>query len=473
MESNPFWMSFSPEEWSHFEESIFERMQEHLDASIGNMSFESFHTDFLEDLTDEFQEEWTEMGLFEEEEEEERNVILTATIRNEIFELLETYAYSFFHCRGVPPRYGPHTTIQRNESAEMLFAKMEAIRQSPQPEQRSQEWYDYRHQMITASNVWKIFGSEAECNQLIFEKCQEKRERSTSLVDETTTEHVYVNTTSPMHWGVKYEPLTIMLYESIHGVKVGAFGCITHPTYPCIGASPDGIVVEPKDHGLYGRMVEIKNIFNREITGSPSEPYWIQMQMQMETCDLDVCDFIETRFKEYANGEEEFYAEPDDKRRGIILYFLKSGFPPHYRYMPLSVPLTREDIGKWIDAEKMAAYDSDRWVLYEIQYWYLDEYSCVTVERNREWAKWAIPHICNTWDTILKERVEGYEHRASKKREAGDKKRFDALQDSSNIEVVHSSESTTQYIRNFPMTQNICLIKLDENGNICSSLSPH
>ena len=46
----------------------------------------------------------------------------------------------------------------------------------------------------------------------------------------------------------------------------------------------------------YGRLVEIKNIVNREITGIPKKEYWVQMQLQMEVTDLDECDFLETRF---------------------------------------------------------------------------------------------------------------------------------------------------------------------------------
>jgi hypothetical protein len=51
-------------------------------------------------------------------------------------------------------------------------------------------------------------------------------------------------------------------------------------------------------------MLEIKNIVNRDITGEPLHHYWIQMQVQMEVCDLDVCDFLETRFKECVDVNE-------------------------------------------------------------------------------------------------------------------------------------------------------------------------
>jgi hypothetical protein len=43
-------------------------------------------------------------------------------------------------------------------------------------------------------------------------------------------------------------------------------------------------------------MVEIK-IYTTERYGIPTDNYWIQMQFQMEVCDLDECDFFETRMK--------------------------------------------------------------------------------------------------------------------------------------------------------------------------------
>ena len=58
------------------------------------------------------------------------------------------------------------------------------------------------------------------------------------------------------------------------------FGCIKDKNYSFLGASPDGINVDDTSP-LFGRMLEIKNIVNREITGEPKKEYWIQMQMQM------------------------------------------------------------------------------------------------------------------------------------------------------------------------------------------------
>jgi putative phage-type endonuclease len=480
-----FWESFSKKEWGEFEEFIQLHMEEHLDATIGNMSTESFHTDFIEELSAELLDEFIEMGYIEMESamdaDEDTRILSHMKYKHEIYELIETYAYSFFLCAGVPQRYTISFTVNTplKHSHTQLSEQIRYLQSIQQAEQRSQEWYDQRNRLITASNLWKVFGTDSEYNQLIFEKCMGVKERSYSfsLENDVSDSHInvvkeYVNTASPMHWGVKYEPLTIMLYEEKHAVSVGSFGCIVHPKYPYIGASPDGIVVSPEeDSPLFGRMVEIKNIVNREITGSPSEAYWIQMQIQMETCDLDMCDFVETRFKEY-DGEREFWEEEDPyKKRGVILYFLKSGghdSTPQYQYMSLDIPLTKDDVSRWIQTTKSRMYESEKCILYETLYWYLDEYSCVLVERNRKWFEWAAPHICDTWNIILKERVDGYEHRNPKKRaEQMCAKRYNGTHDTSNIQVIHSLDSTTQYIRNFPPTQNICLIKLDENGNIC------
>ena len=62
----------------------------------------------------------------------------------------------------------------------------------------------------------------------------------------------------------------------------------------------------------------------------------------------------------------------------------------------------------------------------------LDEISCVVVKRNRTWFASAVPQFINVWQTILKERVDGYEHRVPKKK----------------------------------VEKPMMLIKLDENGNV-------
>ena len=130
---------------------------------------------------------------------------------------------------------------------------------------------------------------------------------------------------SPLHWGQKYEPISIEFYKKLYNTEITDFGCIKHPQYPFIGASPDGINTDPTNL-RYGRMLEIKNIVNREINGIPKTEYWIQMQLQMETCDLNECDFLETKFVEYESYNDfiqdgNFTHTNDGKSKGIMILF--------------------------------------------------------------------------------------------------------------------------------------------------------
>ena len=138
----------------------------------------------------------------------------------------------------------------------ILQQKIDYLRSIPQPVQRTPEWYTFRHNLITASNAYKAFEGQSTVNQLIYEKCQPLKTNDDKFS--------MVNVNSTFHWGQKYEPLSVQIYEHMYNTKVEDFGCIQHNTYKFLGASPDGINVDPKSN-LYGRMFEIKNIVNLEI----------------------------------------------------------------------------------------------------------------------------------------------------------------------------------------------------------------
>ena len=220
-----------------------------------------------------------------------------------------------------------------------------------------------------------------------------------------------------MHWGQKYEPVSVLLYEDMYDTKVGDYGCIKHRTYSFLGSSPDGIndvLSSGKGSSRYGRMLEIKNIVNREIDGIPKKEYWIQMQLQMETCDLDECDFLETRFKEI---EEEEYLEKEQKNldedqeeqeeisQGIIIYFASMDGNPFYVYKPLHmIHQYFEDV--WLDEQIEAQQKCGRCWIKNI-FWKLEEYSCVLVLRNQIWFKENIGALERLWNIVLKERETG------------------------------------------------------------------
>ena len=262
-------------------------------------------------------------------------------------------------------------------------------------------------------------------NQLIYEKCSAvkiEEHKEEVLSDDVKIITVLskpnnVNINSPMHWGQKYEPVSVLLYEDMYDTKVGDYGCIKHRTYSFLGASPDGIndvLSSGKGSNRYGRMLEIKNIVNREIDGIPKKEYWVQMQLQMETCDLEECDFLETRFKEEEEEKEEEgdqdkdqeEDDPDDTpTKGIIMYFASMDGNPFYVYKPLRmIRQYFEDV--WFNEQIEAQQKCGRCWIKNI-FWKLEEYSCVLVLRNHLWFQENICFLEKLWLTVLKERENG------------------------------------------------------------------
>jgi len=408
-------------------ESALQLMDEYVSANPYVISDPDFHDILLEEIKDIF---YIQLEHYIEGE----NLLNSETIEDDMDELLED-AFHIFVTVFFPNTSHDTKNIEivltkydENEIS-LIENKINYLRGIPQPEQRTSEWYKFRWNLITASNAWKAFESHPAINQLIYEKCQPLK-----VINNDDEEVKMVNTNTPLHWGQKYEPLTVMIYEREYNTKVEDFGCIQHSLYKFIGASPDGIIVN-KDSERYGRMLEIKNVVSRDINGIPKKEYWIQMQLQMEVCDLDECDFLETKFVEYPD-EQSFISDTqnlheyntdttdtknimvsaDNKTKGIILYFHTKEGKPFYKYKPLEI-ITENDIKLWEEAE-LEKYESEpyNYTFLKFIYWKLEKLSCVLVLRNKEWFKHNIGQLEKVWKTIEEERISGYEHRAPVKK---------------------------------------------------------
>ena len=351
---------------------------------------------------------------------------------DDLHEKIDDVADMFFS-NYLPPRSyeDTHATrIMTSIERRSMKHHLRYLRDKPQPEQRTKEWYEFRHNLITASNAYKVFMGGASYNQILFEKCQPIKYPST---DDAERGPSVVNVETTLHWGQKYEEVSVMIYEDLFGTKVDDFGCIQHDKYTFLGASPDGIVTGDTNP-RFGRMLEIKNVVNRDITGIPKLEYWVQMQLQMETCNLDDCDFLETRFKEY-DSERDYFQDTcgyeggagktdvfvdatreqleTRKYKGIIMYFSRNG-KPDYKYSPLNM-CDPEEIEKW-EARHHAEVEGDDVMWVKNIYWRLDEMSCVLVSRNKLWFDESVEQLEAAWKTIEKERVSGFGHRAPAKR---------------------------------------------------------
>jgi putative phage-type endonuclease len=442
----PFYEKLEETELNDLISSIHELIEEYMNIEILKMAKPDFHEELINDVTNILFQNLQDVEICKEIDYD--SVMELVDIQSQIYfenkensntqiplRTIEHCKYNY-HCE--------HLRLSEDIAKYSITKKLDDVRllNESTPKQRTPEWYKCRYNMMTASNLWQALNTEAQRNRLIYDKCKP--------LDFGYTENKWVNTDNSLHWGVKYEPLTALIYKKITGAKVEEFGCIQHTKYPFIGASPDGIVTN-LDSPLYGRMLEIKNIYNRDMNGIPSEAYWIQIQIQLECCNLDVCDFVETRFEEY-NSHVEFFEESNKERiRGLILHFIpKDGKSnvPLYKYMPLDISFNENSIDEWISQCKS---EMPEYAIYTKIYWYLDEILMSTVERNQVWFKSALPIIKETWETIERERISGYEHRASKKRNINE------------VMVINTTDgSESQIITNMPPNNGgICLIKIN------------
>lgn len=315
-------------------------------------------------------------------------------------------AFKLFFTHIAPRRSYKNTFIRRKPNYTHMKRKIDYLQSIPQPQQRTTEWYEFRHKYLTASSIWKAFISPSTRNQLIYSKCCPLN------VDKYKTVNIY----SPLHWGQKYEDLSLKWYEYTFNTKVSDFGCIPHKELSFLAASPDGINTDPSSP-RYGRMVEVKNIVNRDITGIPKTEYWIQMQIQMEVCNLNECDFLECRFVEYETYDDflkdgSFNKSSDGKEKGIIIMFSDESNYPKYMYPPWNC--SEAEFNAW-ETDVMNKYSNFTWM--KNIYWKLDEVSCVLVIRNKYWFNYAKPILIDFWDTIQKEKLSGsFQHRAPVKR---------------------------------------------------------
>jgi putative phage-type endonuclease len=366
------------------------------------------------------------------------DIFYTNDAEEEMEEIIEQAKYDLFK-HFIPPRSYPDTIILEEPDFDFVDEQLNVLRNKPQPSQRTKEWYEFRHNLITASNAYKAFENENVKNQLIYEKCQPLNQKlyiDNDTIEEDTKAIVMVNVNTTLHWGQKYEPLSVNIYEYIYKTNIEDFGCIQHEKYLFLGASPDGINVDNKSK-RYGRMLEIKNIVNREIDGIPKKEYWIQMQLQMEVCDLDECDFLETKFTEYQDYESylsdtsnELYEDEegtefqnlcltkDNQMKGIIIYFHTKEGKPFYIYKPLEI-IHPQEIEEWQEniIDHYQCNPEYKYIFMKTIYWKLEKLSCVLVCRNRQWFKDNIYSLQEIWNIIERERISGYEHRAPNRKQ--------------------------------------------------------
>jgi len=267
--------------------------------------------------------------------------------------------------------------IEQCISNERLFDKrrntLAELNKLELPEQRSPQWYSLRKRILTASSMASAIGKchFTSRDELLLSKIIDKPYESNPITE----------------WGVKYEDVAIKFYEELYGTNVLEFGLIPHPEFDIFGASPDGICDDSGNKEYIGRMVEIKCPPKRKFTKTVPHHYWMQVQGQLEVCNLDECDFFQVKLEDYDSFEE--YCKDTFSDEGVFTEGrTASNYPKgvtvtykiedklSYVYCPFNK--TNQFYQDWIKEQP-----TDN--LHEIKWWKIERYETTLVRRDKQW----------------------------------------------------------------------------------------
>jgi hypothetical protein len=94
-----------------------------------------------------------------------------STMIEEVCSLLDCTSYEFVEeiCNDVfYEHFYPTRSFKSSFETQNFKGDIDSLRMLTQPTQRTDEWYTFRHNLITASNAFKMFGTESQRNSLIF-----------------------------------------------------------------------------------------------------------------------------------------------------------------------------------------------------------------------------------------------------------------------------------------------------------------
>lgn len=289
-----------------------------------------------------------------------------------------------------------------HERRSIIHQNMIELKQLKLPDQRSDEWYRIRENLLTASSLADALGKGhfQTRDDLLISKTQEQKQTVSKASRDI------------MQWGVAYEPVATMFYEYLNNLKVIEFGLIPHPKLSVFGASPDGICDIGSPNGYEGRMLEIKCPPRRQFTHEVPKHYWMQMQGQLEVCDLDECDFLQVKLEEYndiTDYEKDILFEggiQDGKTseglpKGLILEYEEND-EIKYEYSPWLASV--DGVLNWRNKmiRELGVVCKEKW-------WKITRYECTLVRRDKEWWNSVVPDIIQFWADVVHYRKVGNE----------------------------------------------------------------
>jgi len=285
-------------------------------------------------------------------------------------------------------KYTREDVVSRIEYLMANKNKVQELLNIPLVEQKSEQWYEMRRNLITASDFAQAlgqgkFGSQAD----IFKKKVRPEDESAASFSNPF-----------FQWGNMFEPVANDVYSILHSnVVIHEFGLLPHPKKSFFGASPDGITE-------YGVMVEIKCPPKRkiEVGGQVPLQYYYQIQGQLEVCGLNECDYFECQFVLYKTWDEFKCAFGDNNIKGIILEHLDNDGKKTYTYSPITSQIHMKNV----DFETIEAWvhQHTEQEFHDIKFWWLSHYNLKRVEFDKAFVDEKLQALEQVWNKILEYR---------------------------------------------------------------------
>jgi hypothetical protein len=265
--------------------------------------------------------------------------------------------------------------------------KTYALMNRPQTTQRTADWYTEFKRCLTASELYKVFGSPRERGILVMQKAG-KLEMS----GRGSNTAVLRSNMNPFDWGICFEPVVKLLLEDHWKAIIHEVGRFVHLVDKRLAASPDGLIIrslEKPDMG--GHLLEIKCPKSRTIGLKVPMEYFYQMQLQLEVTGVRACEYVEAKFEFVETG----FIKPKTNWYGLIVVVgcfnekENDWLPCKYVYGPIANLDWTPDLGL-----------NER--VLETNIWKCEKIHHVRVYRDDAWFLGLRPKLDEFWSDIEK-----------------------------------------------------------------------
>lgn len=263
-----------------------------------------------------------------------------------------------------------------------------ALMLRPQTTQRTTDWYTEFKRCLTASELYKVFGSPRERGTLILQKAGkiEISGRGQKLV-------CYREKMAPFDWGICFEPVVKLIIEYDWEAMIHECGRFIHLVDTRLAASPDGLILRAKKYPeMAGHLLEIKCPKSRQIGLKIPMEYFYQMQLQMEVTGVRACEYVEVKFE---FTDTELVNLPNDTWCGKIAvvgcFCDESGTwnPCKYEYGPVNDLSWKPDLGLNEQTLQLNTWICPKRNLYHKR-----------VLRDEGWFSTLLPKIAEFWSDV-------------------------------------------------------------------------